>query len=99
MIVLDEPNASLDQAGEAALGAAINKLKAAGAALVIVGHRPSTLACADRVVFLRGGRIELQGSRDEVLQRLRQAAGDPAARPPINNPAPQRVVTEPMLAE
>lgn len=98
VIVLDEPNASLDQAGEAALAAAVNKLKADGVALVIVGHRPSTLACADRVVFLRGGRIELQGARDEVLQRLRQAAGDPTARPPINNP-PTRVVTEPILAE
>ena len=84
MIVLDEPNASLDQAGEAALGAAINRLKADGVALVIVGHRPSTIACADRVVFLRNGRIEMQGTRDEVLQRMRQPM---AGTGPVIQPA------------
>ena len=84
VIVLDEPNASLDQAGEAALGAAINRLKADGVALVIVGHRPSTIACADRVVFLRNGRIEMQGTRDEVLQRMRQPM---AGKGPVIQPA------------
>ena len=84
VIVLDEPNASLDQAGEAALGAAINRLKADGVALVIVGHRPSTIACADRVVFLRNGRIEMQGTRDEVLQRMRQPM---AGTGPVIQPA------------
>jgi PrtD family type I secretion system ABC transporter len=71
LVVLDEPNANLDQGGEAALAAAIGQLRASEAAVLIVGHRPSTLACADRVVFLRAGRIELQGPRDEVLRALR----------------------------
>ena len=86
LVVLDEPNANLDQSGEAALAAAIGQLRASETSLIIVGHRPSTLACADRVVFLRGGRIELQGPRDEVLRALRgpapskiTAAPDPAS--------------------
>jgi ATP-binding cassette subfamily C protein/ATP-binding cassette subfamily C exporter for protease/lipase/ATP-binding cassette subfamily C protein EexD len=74
LIVLDEPNANLDQAGEAALAAAIGELKARGAALVIVGHRPSTLARADKILWLNDGRVELFGPRDEVLHKLREAA-------------------------
>jgi PrtD family type I secretion system ABC transporter len=74
LIVLDEPNANLDQAGEAALAAAIGELKARGSALVIVGHRPSTLARADKILWLKEGRVELFGPRDEVLQKLREAA-------------------------
>ena len=50
-IVLDEPNANLDQAGEAALAEAMEDLKRRGAALVIVGHRPSTLSVADKILF------------------------------------------------
>src|SRR5690606_7258434 len=42
LIVLDEPNANLDQAGESALAASIAQLKENGAAVVMVGHRPST---------------------------------------------------------
>jgi len=101
IIVLDEPNANLDQAGEAALAAAINKLKARDVAVVIVGHRPSTLACADRIIFLRDGRIELQGEREEVLRRLRTAANETskaaaAAAPSrvARDPAPRELASE-----
>jgi PrtD family type I secretion system ABC transporter len=74
LIVLDEPNANLDQAGEAALAAALNELKAKGASLVIVGHRPSTLAQADKILLLKEGRVEMYGPRDEIVRRLRTAA-------------------------
>ena len=73
LIVLDEPNANLDTAGESALAAAIAELKSRGTALVIVGHRPSTLAQADKLMLLRDGHIELFGPREEVLQTLRDA--------------------------
>jgi PrtD family type I secretion system ABC transporter len=74
LIVLDEPNSNLDQAGEAALAGAVNELKKRGMALVIVGHRPSTLAHADKVLVLKDGKTEICGPRDIVLQRLRRAA-------------------------
>ncbi|QAZ43431.1 type I secretion system permease/ATPase [Mesorhizobium sp. Pch-S] len=74
VVVLDEPNANLDQVGESALAAAIAELKAQGTTLIIVGHRPSTLAQADKVLFLRDGRLHLFGPRDEVLVRLRSIA-------------------------
>ncbi|UEM24581.1 type I secretion system permease/ATPase (plasmid) [Skermanella mucosa] len=75
LIVLDEPNANLDQSGEAALAAAVSELKERAGAIVIVGHRPSTLAQADKILLLKDGRVEIFGPRDEVLQRLRKAAG------------------------
>jgi len=75
-IVLDEPNANLDQAGEAALSTAIFELKRAGVALVIVGHRPSTLSAADQILFLKEGHVAMFGERDRVLNALQ----DPSAR-------------------
>jgi len=79
LVVLDEPNANLDQAGEAALAAAIEELKRRGCTLLIVGHRPSTLAQADKVLVLKDGQVELFGPRDEVLPRLRTASTGRAA--------------------
>lgn len=76
IIILDEPNANLDQSGETALAAAVRALKERGAALMIVGHRPSTLAQADRILFLRDGRVEVFGTREEVLGKLRLAGGE-----------------------
>ena len=76
VIILDEPNANLDQAGENALAATVQELKAAGCALMIVGHRPSTLAQVDKVLVLKDGRVELFGQREEVIGRLRLAASD-----------------------
>lgn len=76
VIILDEPNANLDQSGETALAAAVRELKSRGAALMIVGHRPSTLAQADKILFLREGRVELFGQREDVLGRLRLASGE-----------------------
>jgi PrtD family type I secretion system ABC transporter len=74
LIVLDEPNSNLDQVGEAALAGAVNELKRRGATMVIVGHRPSTLAHADKILVLKDGKVEICGPRDAVLQRLRKTA-------------------------
>lgn len=58
LVVLDEPNANLDDAGEAALLRCIQKLKSEGVAILIISHRPGVRAVADRVVHLLAGRIE-----------------------------------------
>ena len=80
LIILDEPNANLDQAGEAALAATVRDLKETGAALMIVGHRPSTLAQVDKMLLLKDGKVELYGAREEVIGRLRLASGDDQRR-------------------
>jgi PrtD family type I secretion system ABC transporter len=89
LIVLDEPNANLDQAGEAALAETVRLLKEKGAALIIVGHRPSTLAQADKILLLKEGRVELFGPREEVIQTLRDlsAAGGKPGTVPIHKAA------------
>lgn len=74
LVILDEPNSNLDQTGESALAAAIKELKENGAAVIIVGHRPSTLAQVDLILLLKEGRVNAFGPRDEVLQKLRKAA-------------------------
>lgn len=74
LIILDEPNANLDQAGEAALAESILELKKRGSTLLIVGHRPSTLAQADKVLLLADGEVQAFGPRNEVLEQMREAA-------------------------
>jgi PrtD family type I secretion system ABC transporter len=79
LIVLDEPNANLDQAGEAALAESILELKKRGCTLLIVGHRPSTIAQADKVLLLSEGEVQAFGPRTEVLGHMREAARIKAA--------------------
>ena len=81
LVVLDEPNANLDDAGEQALLETLRHLKAEGRTVVIVTHRPSALAVADQLIVLRDGAIQAQGPRDAVLAGLR------AAQPPREAPA------------
>ncbi len=57
LVVLDEPNANLDDAGEAALLKTVRALKAAGSTVLMVVHQPQMLAAADRVLMLEAGRI------------------------------------------
>jgi PrtD family type I secretion system ABC transporter len=84
VIVLDEPNANLDQTGEMALAAAVRQLKELGASLLIVGHRPSTLAQADKILFLKEGRVQIFGPRDEVLGKLRRAIAGSQPEPVLD---------------
>lgn len=63
LVVLDEPNAHLDDAGEAALAQALLRLKAMGRVVFLISHRPAVLAIADRLLVLRDGRIQSFGAR------------------------------------
>jgi len=73
-VVLDEPNSSLDEAGDAALAQAIAALKARGTTFVVMTHRTSVLAVADKMLVLRDGNQQAFGPRDEVMAALSQAA-------------------------
>lgn len=76
-LVLDEPNASLDEQGEAALAEAIAAAKARGATVVAITHRTALLAVADRMLVMRDGQAALFGARDEVLEALQRARTAP----------------------
>lgn len=75
LVVLDEPNSNLDSDGDAALQEALNGLKARGASVVIIAHRPNTIAPCNRLVVLDNGTIRLNGPRDEVLAQLAAPRG------------------------
>jgi ATP-binding cassette subfamily C protein/ATP-binding cassette subfamily C protein EexD len=70
LLVLDEPNASLDASGEEALNRAIAGMKESGSTIVVVAHRPSLMANIDQVLVLQEGQMQLVGPRDRVLAQL-----------------------------
>ncbi|CAH6636877.1 type I secretion system permease/ATPase [Pseudocitrobacter vendiensis] len=72
-IVLDEPNANLDDAGEFALIKAINTLRNQGQTTVIISHRPTLLGVVNKVLLLNDGAMQQFGTRDQVFASLRQA--------------------------
>ncbi|MGO2133287.1 MAG: type I secretion system permease/ATPase [Halomonas sp.] len=67
LIVLDEPNANLDDAGERALAQAIAQVKAEGATLFVISHRQSVLKHMDKLLVMKDGQINMFGPRDQVL--------------------------------
>jgi ATP-binding cassette subfamily C exporter for protease/lipase len=85
-IVLDEPNANLDDAGEAALLKTVQLLKAKGTTVFLITHRPGAVAVADRILMLRDGQVQADGPRDAVLAAL-QAARQPPASPATDQSA------------
>jgi ATP-binding cassette subfamily C protein EexD len=70
LVILDEPNANLDEVGEKALVNACVQLKKAGTTLILVTHRTNILGIADKILLLADGMVKLFGPRDEVLQKL-----------------------------
>ena len=73
-VVLDEPNSSLDEQGDAALASAITQLKSRGTTFVVMTHRTSVLGVADKMLVLNDGQTQLFGPRDDVLKALSEAA-------------------------
>ncbi len=78
-VVLDEPNSSLDEAGEAALLATLKWLKSEARTVVIITHRTTVFPAVDRILVLRDGVIQGYGTRDEIMAAL---SGQQPAPPP-----------------
>ncbi|MEL6364624.1 MAG: type I secretion system permease/ATPase [Pseudomonadota bacterium] len=74
LLVLDEPNANLDQVGDAALQAAIARAKETGVTVVLVAHRPSALVHVDKLLVLANGSVSAFGPRNEVMGDLETGA-------------------------
>ena len=90
LIVLDEPNSSLDADGERLLLAAIDGARRAGAAILLITHRPSLVAAADKLLVLKDGMIDRFGAREGVLQALQS--------PPVQRLRAPSAANRPRLA-
>jgi PrtD family type I secretion system ABC transporter len=80
LIVLDEPNANLDELGEQALVGAIKHAKEKKITTVIISHRPSILSSVDKILILQDGSVAAFGTRDEIMAKFSKPANVPAAQ-------------------
>ena len=77
LVVLDEPNSNLDAEGDEALTRAILGLRARGAVVVVVAHRPSAIAGVDYILVMAKGRQQQFGPKEEILNRVTQPQSAP----------------------
>lgn len=93
VVVLDEPNSNLDDAGEASLAKAIVAIRQSGKTVIIISHRPSILQTTNKLLLLRDGMVQAFGPTDQVIKALAQAQsqGNTAKRanPPDRPIAPE----------
>lgn len=94
VLLLDEPTASMDAQLEARVMHHLFKEVAPESVLVVVTHKPGLLPHVTRIIVLDGGRVLMDGPRDEVLARLRQPP-PAAARPTAGSAAPGPVPPRP----
>jgi ABC-type multidrug transport system fused ATPase/permease subunit len=66
--LLDEPTAALDGKASREVSVALRRLATEGAAVLVIAHRPETVAGADRVVFLAQGEVEAIGRPDDLAR-------------------------------
>ncbi|WP_311195693.1 type I secretion system permease/ATPase [Aestuariispira ectoiniformans] len=85
LLILDEPNANLDRDGETILLAMLDKLGQQGITTIVVTHRINVLQHVDWILKLRGGRVDLLGSRDEILRPREDANAAQAGMKPTDN--------------
>ena len=72
LIVLDEPNSNLDEAGEAALVQTVDLLRRRGKTIVLITHRTSVIGVTTKLLLLREGVAEMFGPTIQVLAALQQ---------------------------
>ena len=94
LVVLDEPDAALDQEGEQALMRALLNAKEAGMTVLVTTQRRNILSVIEKILVLRDGMIELYGPRDQVLERMAQNANQTAAGQQAPAPRPVAVTEE-----
>lgn len=74
ILILDEPNANLDEAGELALDRALAQAKASQQTVIIVSHRPAAIRHCDAIAIMQAGQILKYGPRDQVLGAINATA-------------------------
>ncbi|MEK6733641.1 MAG: type I secretion system permease/ATPase [Pseudomonadota bacterium] len=80
LVVLDEPNANLDELGEQALVGAINYAKQKKITTVVISHRPSILSCVDKILIVQDGAVAAFGTKDEIMAKFAKPTNMPAVQ-------------------
>ena len=70
IIVLDEPNSNLDNAGNEALNTTIRSMKDDGKSILIMAHRPAAIQECDKLMVIEGGTLRAFGPKDDVLRQM-----------------------------
>jgi len=73
VIVLDEPNSNLDDAGEVALVNAVKDLRQRGKTIILITHRMSAIAATTKLLLMRDGSVHMFGATDKVLAAMNEA--------------------------
>lgn len=73
LVVLDEPDSSLDDAGKKALDQAITSLRRRNKTVILITHRTSLLSMTSKLLLLVNGNVNAFGPTQQVLQRLKDA--------------------------
>ncbi|MDM0115697.1 type I secretion system permease/ATPase [Variovorax sp. J22R133] len=74
LLILDEPNASLDSEGEIALARALSGLRSEGVTSIVVTHRPSLVAHVDKILILEAGHVKQFGTAADVMKSMQKQA-------------------------
>lgn len=72
LLVLDEPNSNLDDAGEMALVQAVMDLKRRGKTIILITHRTSAIGATNKLLLLRDGTVSAFGPTNQVLAALQE---------------------------
>jgi ATP-binding cassette subfamily C protein len=93
LVVLDEPNASLDYVGESVLYDAIQQMKAANTTVIIITHRMGILAATNKIAIMQEGAVSAFGDSQDIFDRYLSQSH---ITPPESEPAPVDVAPEPL---
>jgi ATP-binding cassette subfamily C protein EexD len=88
LVVLDEPNSNLDEAGDKALVSALLQLKASAVTVIVISHRSGLMPVMDKLAALNQGQLVAFGPREEVRRQLRGIQDGTCAAPPAPAGAP-----------
>ncbi|ESP93528.1 type I secretion system permease/ATPase [Pseudoalteromonas luteoviolacea] len=73
LVILDEANSNLDDAGEAALANTIKTLKQSGCSVIFITHRANILGLSDKILLLNKGNVQAFGPKQQVLGAMQKA--------------------------
>jgi PrtD family type I secretion system ABC transporter len=92
-VVMDEPNANLDEVGEQALIESMRHLRTLGTTVIVTTHRPRLIGIVDLMLVLKGGRQVGFGPPKDLFEAVKRVQPSPVAVPPAvaasAQPAPQ----------